>query len=92
VGGDRQTTRAFAAAHYKGGQSVDCSHDSLRGGTPLRSAWYPQRSPTPLLKLSRVKTTGTMLKRLAARGLIELGHRANIVCFPATLRAFVERE
>jgi hypothetical protein len=33
-----------------------------------------------------------MLKRLAARGLIELGHRANIVCFPATLRAFVERE
>ena len=41
--------------------------------------------------LSR-NSTGTMLKRLAARGLIELGHRANIVCFPATLRAFVERE
>ena len=41
--------------------------------------------------LSR-NSTGTMLKRLEKRGLIELGHRAKIVCFPAALRGFVEQE
>jgi len=40
--------------------------------------------------LSR-NSVGTMLKRMAARGLIELGHRRKIVCFPLALRAFVER-
>jgi len=40
--------------------------------------------------LSR-NSTGTMLKRLEKRGLIELGHRGKIVCFPAALRAFVEQ-
>jgi len=29
---------------------------------------------------------------MADRGLIELGHRRKIVCFPAALRAFVERD
>lgn len=40
--------------------------------------------------LSR-NSVGTMLKRMAARGLIELGHRGKIVCFPLALRAFVEQ-
>ncbi|WP_294539173.1 Crp/Fnr family transcriptional regulator [uncultured Rhodoblastus sp.] len=40
--------------------------------------------------LSR-NSAGTMLKRMAARGLVELGHRGKIVCFPAALRAFVEQ-
>lgn len=35
-------------------------------------------------------SVGTMLKRLAARGLIELGYRTTIVVSPAGLRAFVE--
>ena len=39
--------------------------------------------------LSR-NSVGTMLKRLAARGLVELGFRAIIVVSPAALRAFVE--
>jgi CRP-like cAMP-binding protein len=41
--------------------------------------------------LSR-NSTGTILSRLAARGLIELGHRGKIVCYPAALRAFVEKD
>jgi CRP-like cAMP-binding protein len=35
-------------------------------------------------------SVGTMLKRLAARGLIELGYRTMIVMSPAALRSFVE--
>jgi CRP-like cAMP-binding protein len=40
--------------------------------------------------LSR-NSVGTMLKRMAARGLVELGHRGKIVCYPLALRAFVEQ-
>jgi CRP-like cAMP-binding protein len=36
-------------------------------------------------------SVGTMLKRLAARGLVELGYRSLTVVSPAALRAFVER-
>ncbi|MGO8738432.1 Crp/Fnr family transcriptional regulator [Rhodoblastus sp.] len=35
-------------------------------------------------------SVGTMLKRLAARGLVELGYRSMTVVSPAALRAFVE--
>ena len=35
-------------------------------------------------------SVGTMLKRLAARGLIELGYRTMVVMSPAALRSFVE--
>jgi len=40
--------------------------------------------------LSR-NTAGALLKRMAGRGLIELGYRAKIVCHPFALRAFVEQ-
>lgn len=40
--------------------------------------------------LSR-NSVGAILKQLAARGLVELGHRGKIVCDPLALRAFVER-
>jgi CRP-like cAMP-binding protein len=40
--------------------------------------------------LSR-NSAGAILKRLSERGLVELGHRAKIVCFPTALRAFVEQ-
>jgi len=39
--------------------------------------------------LSR-NSVGAMLKRMAARGLIELGYRGVILCAPPALRAFVE--
>jgi uncharacterized membrane protein len=37
-----------------------------------------------------LNSTGTMLKRLSERGLIELGHRGKIICFPEPLRALVD--
>jgi len=40
--------------------------------------------------LSR-NSAGTMLKRMATRGLVELGHRGKIICFPTAMRAFVEQ-
>ena len=52
----------------KTGNPLIARMNSSRGGTPLRSAWYPERSPRPLLKLSRAKTHVLMLPGLAAPG------------------------
>ena len=37
-----------------------------------------------------LNSIGSMLKRLSERGLIELGRRGRIICFPETLRSFVD--
>jgi CRP-like cAMP-binding protein len=41
--------------------------------------------------LSR-NSAGAILKRLAKLGLVEIGYRGKIVCYPPALRAFVERQ
>lgn len=61
----------------------------LCGSARLKKLDIPIMQDELTAAVSR-NTAGTMLKRMATRGLIELGYRAKIVCFPAALRAFVE--